>query len=337
MMSQASYRFHPKEFLERMQNKIVQQETALKQISAALQQRQSQFLQHQGPFCSFIFAGPPHCGKKTLARALAQELSQESLLYQLDCRNQISLSESMVYQAEQRQIYPFLQIAQQQAPALFLFTHLEQAAPSLQYELDFLLRTGFVLDQEKTAYDLAQACVIVQLDLDLKKFPALAQLLTLEKQRGIIELAELLKAPYQESKHQGYTVEELIKEYRLAAAQHFCFKLPAHFTLIPFVPPSTETLEKIIEGKLNHFIQALAKHYVRSITYAKEIITYLAQQSALHAQSPEHLLRQLYFQIENTLAEQHTAHKHQDLFLQLDERGKMLRCDWRNKQEISSI
>jgi ATP-dependent Clp protease ATP-binding subunit ClpA len=115
----------------------------------------------------------------------------------------------------------------------------------------------------------------------------------------------------------------------------FSLSLCQHFHLVPFLPLNKKAIEKIIRLKLKILGKQLNARYEVELGYAPEVIRYLTNEvlikwdSSHQSINPSKALKQLYFCIEQTILNQSNDKNFSNqLFLQLNETGTLLRCDW---------
>jgi len=99
-----------------------------------------------------------------------------------------------------------------------------------------------------------------------------------------------------------------------------------HVHIVPFMPLNKQASEHIIRLKLKSVGKQLETRYKIELGYAPEVIRFLTREAMA---SMDKAIKQLYFSIEQAVLSQldNPARSNQ-LFLQLNETGRILKCDW---------
>ena len=115
----------------------------------------------------------------------------------------------------------------------------------------------------------------------------------------------------------------------------FSLPLCQHLHVVPFLPLSKTAIEKIIRIKLKTLGKQLNERHGIELGYAPEVIRYLTNDVLTKREptnqtiNPDKALKQLYFCVEQAILNQVDNHNRSNqLFLQLNETGHLLRCDW---------
>jgi ATP-dependent Clp protease ATP-binding subunit ClpA len=100
-----------------------------------------------------------------------------------------------------------------------------------------------------------------------------------------------------------------------------------HVHVVPFVPLHTTAAENIIKVKIRSLARQLESRYKIELNCAPEITLHLAREAL--ASSMDKALKQLYFAVEQAVLHQiDNPNRANQLYLQLNETGRLLRCDW---------
>jgi len=105
--------------------------------------------------------------------------------------------------------------------------------------------------------------------------------------------------------------------------------------IIPFLPLNQSAIENILRIKLKQLGKVLDTRYGIELGYAPEVIRYLSH-DILTRQKFEPLLldisntlKKLYFAVEQAILHQaDNKNRPNQLFLQLNETGQVIRCHW---------
>jgi len=338
-------KFKPHEFIQGMQQRLFNQEAAITLLGQELQQAHSQLLQASGPFCKFLFAGAPHSGKKAAALALAEQLFKHlGVLYTttLPSTSPSSLADIRLERVSDHCSLTLKEVVYQTPYAILLFEHIEHASPTLLDSLQEISRTGYLYDTEGRRHSFQQAIVILTLNLNdchLQKGSAS------EEETPEVDLRHLVMNEYKPHllHHAPYHApHDLAATWLNDLSAYLPHSLCQELTVVPFVPLNQTALEKIIRQKLNQLSELLNTRYDTAMSYAPEVLRYLVHSiwtkremtgKTLHL---EPALKQIYFVVEQAILQQENNKQasHQ-LFLQLDETGELLRCDWLTMTAVS--
>lgn len=336
-------KFKLSEFIHGLQQRIFGQNAALEILSRELQQSQAHLQKNSGPFCSLLFAGPEHCGKKTTARALAEELFKQSnmVFFTQPAASVLdSLLEIKLQQCVVNHRLPLKKVISETPHAIILFENVEQFSPVLLDGLCEILSTGHLYDDEGKQYNFSQAIVILSTTIGANQLLALTKRLALEKDDREIDLMQLVQNEQKQARpslDQHYSPQELVDEIMPEILAHLPPFLCKHSHLVPFLGLTSDAIENIIRFQLKSLTKMLDTRYEIEFAYAPEIIPYLSHEVLAKTRlenQPINIhktLRQLCFTIEQTIMNPSDNRNYsRQLFLQLNEHGQMLRCDWIN-------
>lgn len=331
-------KFKLSEFTHGIEQRVFGQEAAITVIAHEMQQAQARLRIKTGPFCSFLFAGPKHSGKKTAALALVEQLfKQLNMLYfappGLPTLN--SISEIKLERSLDKHYSQLKDVIRQMPYAVIMFEDVDQAAPALLDGLHEMLTTGLLHDSMGNEYNFRQAIIILSTTLGENRLNKLAKSFVLDDDSDPIDLMQLVMSEqksHEFSVNQHCSPQELVDEIlpEIAAA------LPqvSHATVVPFLPLTKSSIEKILHLKLKLLAKQLDSRHGIELSYAPEVIRYCAEEVLLHQEEQlatdiDKAIKQLYFCVEQAILSQvDNRNRPNQLFLQLNETGQLLRCDW---------
>jgi ATP-dependent Clp protease ATP-binding subunit ClpA len=341
--------FKPHDFTQGMQQRVIGQEAALTLLCDELQPSQFHLQQSTGPLYRFLFCGPKHTGKKTLALALAEQLfKQTNLLYHaLPISPRLnSLANARLQNAQNEQQILLKELIQQTPYAIILFENIEQWPALFLDDLHELLNTGYLPNEEGHVYNFRQAIVIVSTTCGSEHLTGLMQ--TTHTQEETPEETDLMQLIMREQTRPSssaspyYSPQELSNEAIAEILKHPILARFAYLRVIPFLPLSKTAIEQIVRLKLTLLIKRLDSHHGIEFSYAPEVIHYLANEAlmkqAAHRQNinMDNALKKLYLTLEHAMLSQaDNKNRPKQLFLQLNETGQILRCDWLDMSEAS--
>lgn len=333
-------KFKLSEFTQGMQQRVFGQEAAITVIGHKMQQAQARLQMKTGPFCSFLFAGTKHSGKKTAARALVEQLfKQLNILYfaQPCLPNLSSILELKLERCLDKRYVDLKELIRELPYAVIMFEDIEHAPPAMLDGLHEMLTTGFLHDINGCEYNFRQAIIILSTTVGENRLYKLAKSFALDEETDPIDLMQLVMSeqkPQEFSVNQHCTPQELVDEVLPEIATSLSQTLSRHAYIVPFLPLTKSSIEKIIHQKLKILAKQLDSHYGIELSYAPEVIRYLAdevliKQEANQASDIDKAIKQLYFCVEQAILGQvDNKNRPNQLFLQLNETGQLLRCDW---------
>lgn len=321
-----------------LQEKVFGQDAGLMLITQELQQAHAH-LHQDSPFCSFLFAGPKHSGRKTTAIAMTEQLfkHQNALFFAQILPGTPSLSEIKLKSCHDKS-YSLLKDVIQQTPfAVIFFDEIDKAPAHILDGLSEVLATGFLHDEEGNQYNFRQAIIILNTTLGSTRLLDIAKDFAKEEDTGTLDLLQLVMQESNQPHHSvhDYTPQELTD----AMLPEIMTSLPSAIYrkvhIIPFLPLSKTSIEKIICLKLKILGKMLDVRHSVDLRYAPEVVRYLAndflsrQDTGNQSGSLENVLKPLYFMVDQAVLSQlDNKNRPTQLFLQLNETGQLLRCDW---------
>ncbi len=332
-------KFKLSEFIHGMQQRIFGQDTAINILACALQQVQARLQHHNGPFCSFLFAGPEHSGKKTTAIALAEQLfKQLNVLYfaQAMPATMTTLLDIKLKRCTDKQHFALTDVIATAPYAIIVFEQIDQASPAILDQIYRILHTGLLCDENGNQYDFHQSIIILNTTRGIENLIETQSTI----QEELPEHIDLMQLVMNEQKYANttnplpYSPEELVDDVIASIKMYFSESLCEQFKVIPFLPLNKSAVEKIIHQKIKMLGKLVDSRYGIELGYAIEVIRYLAnevlmQKNENYVIDIDKGLKQLYFVVEQAILSQaDNKQRPAQLFLQLNETGQSLRCDW---------
>ncbi len=327
-----SSKFRLGEFSHGMEQRVFGQDAALSIITHELQQAIVRTQASTGPFCSFLFAGPEHAGKKTTAVALADQMFKHlNTLYfaQLASSQTYSIADVKLQRYQDRHRIPFEEVIQQTPYAVIVFENVDQASPAILDELYEILSTGYFYGNQRGPLNLHQAIIILSTTLGSKKIIELTKTQPREDETNNIDLMQLIMNEQQREQQSsaGLTPHEFALEILPTLTEQLPPLLCKHVHVVPFVPLNKAAAENVIKQKIKYLAQQLKSRYKIELNCATEIAQHLAREAT--STSMDKALKQLYFVVEQAVLHQlDNPNRANQLYLQLNETGRLLRCDW---------
>lgn len=325
------------EFTQGLQQRIFGQDAAISILARALQQAQARLQHTHGPFCSLLFAGPDHTGKKTTAIAIAEQLfKQLNVLYfaQSVAGTLNTLLDLKLKRCTDKQYFKLTDVISTAPYSIIVFEHIEQASSIILEELYRIAHTGFLYDEGGNQYDFHQSIIILNARTATEHLIDLSPVVTDEQ--GDVDLMQLVmnEQKYSAAATYQHSPQDLAditaREIKKSLPQALC----EQFHIVPFLPLNKSAIEKIIHQKIKMLAKLLDSRYGIELSYALEVIRYLTNEVLLqkhenNAIDTEKGLKQLYFVVEQAILNlADNKQRPLQLFLQLNETGQSLRCDW---------
>lgn len=343
-------KFKLSEFKLGMQQRIFGQETAINIIGHELQQSQARLQQKFSPFCSLLLAGPIRSGKETMALALVDQLfKQLNVLYYIQTASPSlnSIADIKVQRCLDKQYMSLKEVIRQTPYAVIMIENVEHASAAVLDGLHEILTTGYLHDTTGTQYNFRQSIFILTTTLGSQRLCDISKSLTPEMEEESVDLMQLVM---NEKKHstrkegRDPSPHEMIEAIMPDIMSHFPISFCQHLHIVPFLPLNHLAIEKIIRLKLKTLGKQLDTNYGIEFAYAPEIVRFLAN-DILHKQEEDHqvidtdtTIKQLYFTVEQAIVSQaENKNRPNQLFLQLNETGQMLRCDWLGSFDSTSM
>lgn len=328
------------EFVQGVQQKLFGQDAAVKILSHELHQSPVHLAKKARPYCSFLFAGLSHSGKKTAAVALAEQLFKQSdmLYFAQPSLEESPITDLKVQRATDKHYLPITEIIQHTPYSVFYFDNVDQLSSVAMDGLQEIITTGILHDDEGNQFDFRQSIIILSTTAGGSKLDEFADPSTPDEDIFTMDLMQLVMSEPKESsqyKSSQYSQQELVSKLLPEISEFLPASILQHVAIAPFVQLNKPALEKIMRLKLKELNQRLKSRFGVELGYAPEVIRHLTnmvlhkRQTDPAAGNPDTALRQLYTCVEQAVLNS-AANKHQSnqLILQLNETGQLLRCDW---------
>ncbi|OGT36878.1 MAG: hypothetical protein A3F11_08850 [Gammaproteobacteria bacterium RIFCSPHIGHO2_12_FULL_37_14] len=328
------HKFNYHEFIQATQQKIFSQENALTLLGQALQQSHAHLREYFGPFCSLLFTGPKEVGKKATALALTEYLFKQSsmLFYANPWQSSIhSIWEMKFCSHTSKQLFTLQAIMKETPYAVIYFATIEKSPLSIMEQLVEILNTGYARDAQGNLHCFQHASLIFATTIGASCLAECVSKLEQNNDPHTLDLMQLVSGNSSSSitDLSPYSPQEIID----AVLPELKTQLPALHQLvhiIPFLPLNKSAVENIIRVRLKLLGKQLNALYGIELGYAPEVIRYLAsevmKQALIDIEQP---LKQLYIHVEQTVVSQiDNKNNSNQLFLQLNETGQVLRCEW---------
>lgn len=330
-------KFKFSEFMQQMQQKVSGQDAAINLLAHQLQQAQAHLQQHVGPFCSLLFAGPEHSGKKTMITALVDQLfKQPQALYFAETagKSPTSIIDLKLNCHLDKHTVVLKDLIQQIPYAIIVFENIDEASSILLDGLHDILSTGYLHDAHGNTINFRQAIIILTTTRGTLPLNDIAKTFVPAEETQHADLLQLVMSEKKPDAFLGKenSPQDIAKTIMNEMTNILPRSLCQYLAVIPFLPLNKTAIEKIIRIKLKQLGVSLDSRYGVEIGYAPEVIRYLAAdilKNDSKASDIDKSLRQLYFAVEQAVLNQSdNKNRSNQLFLQLNETGQILRCDW---------
>ncbi|HLB42906.1 MAG TPA: AAA family ATPase [Gammaproteobacteria bacterium] len=332
-------RFNVNEFCQSMQQKVFGQENAITLLGHALQQSQTRLREQVGPFCNVLFVGPKNSGKKSTALAFTHYLFKQSnmLFYAqhlLPSAN--SIWEIKFHSHTAKELLPLEMIIKNRPYAVIYFENIEKTSPLMIEQLVEILSTGYLQDSHGIQHHFQQACFIFSTSIGSHRLIELAKTFEPNDDPHTVDLMQFVSRNVsQASTTPLHAPQEIVDELFPELSTQWP-ALCENLNIIPFFPLNRYAVENIVRVKLKILGKRLNTHYDVELGYAPEVIRYLSNEAMKQTiTNIENPLQQLYVHIEQMVSS-HSDRKNNgnQLFLQLNETGQVLRSEWLNSSTI---
>ncbi len=327
--------FQIAKFVETLHQRIFGHDAAIQAIGSLLQTAGLKLRAKSGPHCSFLFAGPACVGKAALAEAIADYLfgHKNALLRVNFTRLHTSLNQLTIVTEN----YPLdlLTAVARKPYAILLLENIDQCSPDLIEDIKTILAYGYALDSEQKKVNFQHTIVIMTTTIGTDCIVNLTDAAP-EKNKTL----DILQLVFNESVRdialhplQQFSIPELRDEITSALAAHFSYDFLQYSHTIPFVSLDYASLEKIMYAKIKTLTKRLFTQFNIELTYAPEVIRFLAQEALWQRstiKSLDNWLEQhLYCYITHEILAQAERKDHSNqLLIQLNETGQSIRCEF---------
>jgi len=334
------HKFKFGDFVQCMQQKVFGQDTAITILGHELQQSQARLHHNISPFCSLLFAGVAHSGKSTAAIALTEQLfKQTHVLYfaQPPTPTLNSIINLKLQRCHDKHCISLKDLLRQTPYAIIMFEHIDHASPLIVDELQEILSTGYLHDMNGNQYNFRQAMIILSTTLGSNRLSDIAKSFSPEDENQHVDLLQLVMREQQNETFSAhhFSPQEIVDEVTAEIANYLPASLCQYLHVVPFLPLNKIAIEKIIRLKLKLLARTLDSLHGIELGYAPEVIRYLANDMLKKEEienkpiNIDKALKQLYFTVEQAILSQaDNKNRPNQLFLQLNETGQILRCDW---------
>lgn len=326
-------KFKVNDFTHCMQRHLFGQEIAITLLAQHLLTAHTQLQQHIGPFCSLLFAGPSHSGKRTAIIALANYLfEQPSMLFFAEPLNKSMLAagEIKLHCHLDNRTITLKQLLKDIPSAMIVFDNIEEASTAVLDDINEIISTGFLYHTDGTTSHCQHSTFIFTTACVDKELTEMANTIISEDLNESVDLLQLVMNEKQQRRQPHKlqnTPEAIATKIAIVLAEMLPKSFCRYVNCIPFLPLQRATIEKIMQMKLQSLRISLHSRYGIEFNYAPEVIRYLSNE-ILHSDCDQPL-RQLYFVVEQaTVNLADNKHRSNQLFLQLNETGQVLKCDW---------
>lgn len=336
------HKFKYADFIQGMQQRVYGQDDALASLGHDVQEAYARLHEMNGPFLSFLFAGPKHAGKMTTAIALSEQLFKKNhLLFigQPTLSSAGGLAEMRVQRYADKQYLPLNQVMHQTPYAVIVLESIEHASLVMLDGLYEILATGHLQDSHGNQVNFRQATIVVCTTLGSNRIANHRK--HEETDEGSFDSMNLMDLVMHDgksnrsAKHQAHSTEELIQEMLPEITSYLPAALCQHLHVIPFLSLSKSALDHILRLKLKKLGRELENRHGIELSYAPEVIRFLIHDTQAksiatnQSANIEAALKQLYSCIEQAILSQSDQKiRSQQLFLQLNETGQTLRYHW---------
>jgi ATP-dependent Clp protease ATP-binding subunit ClpA len=288
--------------------------------------------------CSFLLAGQAEVGKKTMAYVMAEHLfGNRNALFHISLNETYrSITDIKIISEEQHGV-SLLNAIQQTPYAVILIENVDQI-PSATFNLLFnnILTYGYAFDEHGKKYDFRQSIFVVTTTLGSERIAMLTQSPPVYETGKTMDLIQLVLNEHPSAApqvHAHLSPQELCEEILPTLEGYFSPAILQHFNIIPFLPLDYASLEKIMRLKVKVLAKRLETHYGIELSYAPEVIKFLAHEALWrkpNAKPLNKLLEQyLYSAVSNEiLAYADDKNRPRRLVLQLNDDGQLLRCEF---------
>lgn len=332
--------FQASKFIEALHQRIFGQDAAITAMGGALQHACIKIQEKTGPLCSFLLVGPPEVGKTTAAYTIAQHLfGHNNSLLHVNLNDSYHSIADVKITTEDNNNISLLTAILQTPYAVVLIENIHHAPITTLNLFKNIFSHGFALDNDGKKYDFHHAIFVITTTLGAERISTLTQAPPIHETNKTLDLMQLvlndhtsendLQIPHHFSQH------DLSEELRPTLEAYFPAALLSHLQVVPFLPLEYTSFEKIIRLKVKAFAKRLETHFSIELSYAPEIIKFLAHEALWRkpqTKTLEKLLEQhLYSAVANEiLAYSEDKNRPKRLVLRLNDDGQLLRCEFVN-------
>ncbi|MHB1947957.1 MAG: AAA family ATPase [Gammaproteobacteria bacterium] len=329
--------FQAAKFVEAMQRRIFGQETAIATMASVLQHACIKIQEKPGPLCSFLLVGPAEAGKTTAAHTIAEHLfGHRGALLRVNLSETVESIDDVKIMSDDNHGVSLLSAIQQKPYAVILIENIHHAPAAMFNLFKNIFSYGFALDAQGNKYDFSHAIIVITTTLGSERITTLMQAPIVHETNKTLDLMQLVLNDHPHDDHEVHhqlSPQELYEELLPTLEGYFSATMLQHLHIIPFLPLDYAALEKVIRLKVKALAKRLETNFGIELNYAPEVIKFLAHETLWRkpiTKPIDKLLEQhLYSAVSNEiLAHSEDKNRPRRLFLQLNENGQLLRCEF---------
>jgi ATP-dependent Clp protease ATP-binding subunit ClpA len=340
-------KFKLSKFLQSIQQKIFGQDNAISAIGTLLQTTCIKHQENTGPVCNLLLVGPAGVGKNELAFAVTEYLfsSSEALLQVILNKHNPpqSLADiSVIIESTTTERMSLLEAIRSKPYAVVLLENLHEMPTYVMDLFKDLMIHGHTFDEQGNAYDMRHAIVIITTTLGAENIISLTNKQAALGATPIMDLMQLVlnENANQFNAHSHLSTQDVHEHVLPELLKKFPAEILRYSHIIPFLPIDQTALEKIIKYKLSHLIKSLNDEFGIELTYAAEIIKFLAYETLkknenaqpLHSLFEQHIYTTVANEILTRIDDKNRPKR---LALLLNDAGTLLRCEFVSTTEGS--
>lgn len=332
-------KFQAEVLINAVKKSVFGQDKAIELIGLLLQNACLKLEEKNGPLTTLLLVGPKDSGKTTIAQSIAENLFgyQQALLHvNLSQTHYTCLSEVyIVPPSEHQHCISFLDAVRQTPYAVVLLENIDQlSASQLDLFKDIFFR-GYVFDKNGQSYDFRHTIFVMTTRLGAKNTHQLA----LEEQPEAGQAVDLMQLVLNNlpplERHNGATSSlNILRDELLPILEaHFSPALLQQWHIIPLTSLDYAAVEKVIRLKLKMLSKQLEIKFNIELSYAPEIIKFLAYETFWNAcrtkSFKQRLEEHLYSCVTNEILTANDGKNNsKKLLLRLNDAGELLRCEF---------
>lgn len=329
--------FQTNKFIEALQRRVFGQETAISAMASVLQHACLKIQEKKGPLCSFLLVGPPEVGKTTAAHILAEHLfGHKGALLRVNLSEHYTSISEIKIMSDETPAISLLSAIQQVPYAVILIENIHYTPAATFHLFKDIFAHGFAFDEAGNKYDFSHAIIVTTTTLGSEHITSLTQAPLEQETNKTLDLLELVlnENPQEDSVLQSHSTSQELHELLLPTLEsYFSPALLQHLHIIPFAPLDYAALEKVVRFKVKALSKRLEMLYGIELNYAPEVIKFLAHETFWRKPTNKPiekvLAKHLYSAVANEiLAHAEDKNRTRRLFLQLNDNGQILRCEF---------
>lgn len=281
---------------------------------------------------TFIFVGQHNTGKLSAATMLAEH-DHSSLAFTFYAAPQAmyeSFLELKFKSAQANQYLTAKEIITQYPFAFFILTDIENASDKFLAELEELVVSHSLqhLSFEKATLILTTTVGAEEISMGLSRFHA--------EESQALSIMQFVRVDENVSDH-AIILDALFPVLTASLSSYLPDGILKQLQIIPFVPLSSHHYQRLLSKNLSQLCQRLSIERHVHIDYAPEVISFLlANTSLLSHQTLQTLISTVQTLVTRSLDHIDLFNESKTLYIQLNETGEMLRCDWVGNLAVNS-